>query len=146
MDWDHDFLHYQHLESKQHQLERFSDRHQSHNRQSAEPRPAHLAGALGKPVWLLNRFGGCWMEGRAADLQRLMEAERAEEEGERITRGRPVIHNDIMNSKAEQGTSSTYLLRSLARKSLETLAAYERGEFRSVRAAAISASTVFQRD
>ncbi len=28
---------------------------------------AHLAGALGKPVWLLNRFDACWRWGRERD-------------------------------------------------------------------------------
>jgi hypothetical protein len=27
---------------------------------SADKSVAHLAGALGKPIWLLNRFDGCW--------------------------------------------------------------------------------------
>jgi hypothetical protein len=27
---------------------------------SVDTSTAHLAGALGKPVWILNRFDGCW--------------------------------------------------------------------------------------
>jgi hypothetical protein len=38
-----------------------------------------------------------------------------------------------------QGTSSDYLLRRLARRAPDTLAAYERGEFPSARAAALHA-------
>jgi hypothetical protein len=27
---------------------------------SVDTSTAHLAGALGKPVWILNRYDGCW--------------------------------------------------------------------------------------
>jgi hypothetical protein len=34
---------------------------------SVDTSTAHLAGALGKPVWLLNRFDSCWRWMRARD-------------------------------------------------------------------------------
>ncbi len=55
-------------------------------------------------------------------------------------------HNKIMDSsKVKQGTSATYLLRRIARTHPEVLTRYEKGEFKSVRAAAIEAGIVVVR-
>ena len=50
--------------------------------------------------------------------------------------------DDVKHFRKDGGNSASYLLRRLARQSPETLEAYERGEFRSVRAAALSAGIV----
>jgi hypothetical protein len=51
-------------------------------------------------------------------------------------------HLDNIKKLNDGGTASQYLLRRLAREQPEILAAYERGDFKSVRAAAIAAGIV----
>jgi hypothetical protein len=77
------------------------------------------------------------------ELGRMLQTAKAKTDGERITeRMRSDLHDGVIQSKPDQGNSSTYLLRRLSRTSPETLAAYERGEFPSVRAAARAAGVV----
>ena len=79
------------------------------------------------------------------DLSRSLDVSRANEQATTVQAGgdkksNRIIHNDIMNDrKVIQGTGRVYLLRRIAREAPAVLAAYEQGEYKSVRAAADAA-------
>ena len=60
--------------------------------------------------------------------------------GDQVSEAAQSNHDKIMN--ASQGTSAAYLLRRLARDWPDILAAYERGEYKSARAAALAAGII----
>lgn len=64
------------------------------------------------------------------------QAETIKPGGDRRSETARIKRDDVTLDTEGRGTSSTYLLRRLARSSPETLAAYEAGRFPSVRAAA----------
>lgn len=85
------------------------------------------------------------------DLARKLGTAKAKTDGERISQGTRTdlgelpYHIRMSDKGKDGGTSESYLLRRLAKQAPETLAAYERGEFPSVRSAAKAAGIVKDR-
>lgn len=70
------------------------------------------------------------------------QARKDAEQADEHKRGGVNLPDNVRKVPDDGGNSSSYLLRRLARQSPDTLEAYERGEFKSARSAAIAAGIV----
>lgn len=78
----------------------------------------------------------------AADIQRRMAAKEAREQAEHRPQGKHRELHHAIGMMKQGSNNAAYLLRRLARDHPDILKCYERGEFKSVRAAAMAAGII----